>query len=134
MVDLSPRLKFIVINLDEVLLLVIALVIIYWFLPGLVVQIAIIGAVGLGIIIAVKYKLLYSMLGDTSGRYYDIVGMRGEVVSEVTSTDGRVRIGPEIWHARSEDQGSIPVGTNVVVTKRDGLVIYVMPAEAVQSS
>jgi membrane-bound serine protease (ClpP class) len=52
-------------------------------------------------------------------------GAEGEAVSW-QGTDGRVRIGGEIWRARGV--GPLQPGARVKVVARDGLVVVVEPA------
>jgi membrane protein implicated in regulation of membrane protease activity len=54
-----------------------------------------------------------------------LVGQTGEVVREVEADNisGKVRIGEQIWSARSS--GKIPVGEKVIVTKAQGVHVFV---------
>ncbi|MHA1771222.1 MAG: NfeD family protein [Candidatus Thorarchaeota archaeon] len=125
MAKLSPRLKFVVINLDDLVILIIVLAIIYWLLPTYFVPFALILMVGFVILIAAKYRLLYTALNEEP-RNYDVTEMIGETITTVTPSEGHVRIGAEIWHARSKD-AEIPVGSRVRVVSRDGMVLLVVP-------
>ena len=53
------------------------------------------------------------------------VGRVGEVTEEVTSSEGRVRIGNEIWSARTYDPSPIPVETPVVIQQIEGAIVWV---------
>ncbi|MCF2135862.1 MAG: NfeD family protein [Candidatus Thorarchaeota archaeon] len=127
MAKLSPGLKFVVINLDDFVILVIALAIIYWLLPIYFVPLALILVVGFIILIAVKYRLLYTALNDEP-RNYDVTEMIGEAISTITPSEGHIRLGAEIWHARSKDI-EIPAGSRVRVVSRDGMVLQVTPID-----
>ncbi|HUL62661.1 MAG TPA: NfeD family protein [Methanocella sp.] len=54
-----------------------------------------------------------------------LVGQTGEVIKEVEpyNISGKVRIGQQIWSARSSDK--IPVGEKVIVTKAQGVHVFV---------
>lgn len=53
------------------------------------------------------------------------VGRVGEVTEEVTSSEGRVRIGNEIWSARTYDPSPIAVETPVVIQQIEGAIVWV---------
>ncbi|MDD4984792.1 MAG: NfeD family protein [Dehalococcoidales bacterium] len=53
----------------------------------------------------------------------DMVGTRGEVVKKLAPV-GTIRIGSELWDARTEDQ-EIERGKEVIVVKREGLKLIV---------
>ncbi|OPY28987.1 MAG: hypothetical protein A4E28_01144 [Methanocella sp. PtaU1.Bin125] len=54
-----------------------------------------------------------------------LVGMTGEVVREVEpdNISGKVKLGEQIWSAKSS--GRIPVGEKVIVTKSQGVHVFV---------
>jgi membrane protein implicated in regulation of membrane protease activity len=54
-----------------------------------------------------------------------LVGQTGEVIKEVEphNISGKVRIGQQIWSARSSDK--IPVGERVIVTRAQGVHVFV---------
>jgi membrane protein implicated in regulation of membrane protease activity len=54
-----------------------------------------------------------------------LVGMTGEVTREVETNNisGKVKIGEQIWSARSSDR--IPVGEKVIVTQAQGVHVFV---------
>ncbi|MDI9888906.1 NfeD family protein [Streptomyces sp. HNM0645] len=59
-----------------------------------------------------------------------LVGSTAQVVSEVTGTGGRVRIGGEEWTARAYDESLvIPPGTAVDVMEISGATAVVYPRE-----
>lgn len=53
------------------------------------------------------------------------VGRVGEVTEEVTSSEGMVRIGNEIWSARTYDPTPIPAETSVVIQQIEGAIVWV---------
>lgn len=53
------------------------------------------------------------------------VGRMGEVTEEVTSSTGMVRIGTEIWSARTYDATPIPAETLVVIQQIEGAIVWV---------
>ena len=59
-----------------------------------------------------------------------LVGRSAIVTDEVTALDGRVRIGGELWSARSYDESSvIPEGSKVDVLAIEGATALVHPRE-----
>jgi membrane protein implicated in regulation of membrane protease activity len=59
-----------------------------------------------------------------------LVGKSASVLEEVTAYTGRVRIGGEVWSARSYDETLvIPVGTAVDVMQIEGATALVYPRE-----
>jgi membrane protein implicated in regulation of membrane protease activity len=59
-----------------------------------------------------------------------LVGRSATVVEEVTPLAGRVRIGGEVWSARSYDESQvIPVGSTVDVFAIEGATALVHPRE-----
>ena len=59
-----------------------------------------------------------------------LVGRSATVTAEVTALDGRVRIGGELWSARSYDESQvIPVGSTVDVFAIEGATALVHPRE-----
>src|SRR5206468_2462622 len=60
-----------------------------------------------------------------------LVGRRASAVTEVTHAGGQVRIGGEVWTARSYDERQvIPAGASVDVVQIDGATAVVLSAEA----
>ncbi len=119
----SPRLKFIAITIDEVLLVIFAIVAVYYFMPQYLIPAILIAICGTGIFVAAKYYLVYSVLADERDRYA-FVGMIGRVVTTVTHNSGKIKVGGEIWEARSEVETLEP-GTDVVVVSREGMHLRV---------
>ena len=59
-----------------------------------------------------------------------LVGKSANVLEEVTAHTGRVRIGGEVWSARSYDETLvIPVGASVDVMQIEGATALVYPRE-----
>jgi len=59
-----------------------------------------------------------------------LVGRRAQVLEEVTEHGGRIRVGGEVWSARSYDETLvIPVGRTVDVMQIDGATALVYPLE-----
>lgn len=59
-----------------------------------------------------------------------LVGKSGSVLEEVTADSGRVRIGGDVWSARSYDETLvIPVGAAVDVMQIEGATALVYPRE-----
>ena len=59
-----------------------------------------------------------------------LVGKRGLAVTEITTNGGQVRIGGEVWSARTyDDSGVIAAGSPVDVAQIDGATAVVLPLE-----
>ena len=120
----SPKVKFLAITVDELVLVPLAIVFVYWFLPDYFLMSIIIGIVGSAIFVAIKYWLVYPL--DTSYSYYDLQGIVGTVKVTVTPQSGKITVGQELWDARC-DVGEIAPGTKVRVIARDSLLVRVAP-------
>ena len=83
--------------------------------------------VGAAIFVAGKYYLVYPSLLDESRPFYDLEGMKGVVIDEVSQVAGKIRVGAEIWDARC-DVGEIPTGTEVVIVSRESMKVWVEPS------
>lgn len=118
--------KFILITIDELLLVPVVIFLAYYFVPELL-PFTIFASIGGAIIfVAVKYQLVYDSLKEGSHYLYDLAGTRCKVVETVTSTSGRVKVGAEIWQARS-DGSQIPAGTEAEIVSRESLRVFVKP-------
>lgn len=58
-----------------------------------------------------------------------LVGRPGIVVTEVSATGGRAKIGGEVWTARTETGARVDVGAPVRVARIDGAIAVVEPIE-----
>ncbi|MGY5863660.1 MAG: NfeD family protein [Candidatus Thorarchaeota archaeon] len=126
MVDFSPRAKFIAITVDELILVPIAIIIVYYFKPEWLIPITVLLIIGAAIFVAVKYYLIYPSLLDTPNPFYELKGLRGKVIDTVTPVSGKIKVGAEIWDARC-DVGEIEPGTQVVIVSRDMMRVSVEP-------
>jgi membrane protein implicated in regulation of membrane protease activity len=60
-----------------------------------------------------------------------LVGRRGTALSEIDQHGGQVRIGGEVWSARSYDETQvIPAGASVDIAQIDGATAVVLPLES----
>jgi membrane protein implicated in regulation of membrane protease activity len=57
-----------------------------------------------------------------------LIGAEAFVVEVVDARDGRVKLGGEIWSARSQDQTVHPVGVAVRVVRIDGATAVIAPS------
>jgi len=90
---------------------------------------AITAAAGLGVVrpLAVRHIRQPPLLRSGTSA---LVGRSATVVEEVTALDGRVRIGGEVWSARSYAESQvIPVGSTVDVFAIEGATALVHPRE-----
>jgi membrane protein implicated in regulation of membrane protease activity len=126
LVDFSPRAKFIAITVDELILVPIAIILVYFFKPEWLLPITILLIIGAAIFVAGKYYLIYPSLLDTPNKFYELKGLRGTVIDTVTAVSGKIKVGAEIWEARC-DVGEILKGTQVVIVDRDMMKVRVEP-------
>lgn len=60
-----------------------------------------------------------------------LVGRRGTALTPIDAAGGQVRIGGEVWTARSyDDRQVIPAGSAVDIAQIDGATAVVLPLEA----
>lgn len=126
MVDFSPRAKFIAITVDELILVPIAMWIVYIFRPDWLLPATILLIIGAAVFVVGKYYLVYPSLIDEANKFYELKGMKGVVIDDVTQVRGKIRVGAEIWDARC-DVGEIKAGTEVVVVSRESMRVRVEP-------
>jgi membrane protein implicated in regulation of membrane protease activity len=87
------------------------------------------GVAGLGVVrpLAVRHIRQPPLLRTGTSA---LVGRSAVVTEQVTALDGRVRIGGEVWSARSYDESSvIPEGAKVDVLAIEGATALVHPRE-----
>ncbi|MGY5875019.1 MAG: NfeD family protein [Candidatus Thorarchaeota archaeon] len=125
----SPRIKFILINIDELIVVIAILAAVGVFLPDLFLFAVIFGIVGFILFVVAKYYIMYPSMLDDFYQGYDVEGMVGKVIGTVTPTSGKVKIAQEIWDARCED-GEIQVGTKIRIHSRDSMILIVGPIDA----
>jgi membrane protein implicated in regulation of membrane protease activity len=100
--------------------------IVYIFRPDWFPLATILLIIGAAIFVVGKYYLVYPSLLDESRPFYDLQGMKGVVIDDVTQTAGKIRVGAEIWDARC-DVGDIKSGTEVIVLSRESMKVRVEP-------
>jgi membrane protein implicated in regulation of membrane protease activity len=125
-VKLTPRLKFILITVDELLLVPVLILAAYYFIPELLPFTIVATILGAIVFVAIKYQLVYDSLKEGTHYLYHLEGTRCKVIEKVTSSAGKVKVGAEIWDARS-DNGEILVGTEVVIVSRESMRVNVKP-------
>ena len=126
MVKLSPRAKFILITVDELLLVPLLILVAYYFLPDLLLFTIVVTILGAVIYVPLKYRFIYDSLKEETYYLYEIAGTKCNVIETVTPTSGKVKIGAEIWEARS-DNDEILAGTKAVIVSRESLIVHVNP-------
>ncbi len=122
----SPKVKFIAITVDELILLPLAWVLIYFFIPDYFTLSVVVGILGAAIFVYIKYQFLYSVLQDGSYGLYDLKGIKGKVIETVTNDSGKVKVGQEIWNART-DYGELLPGSAIRIESRDSFLVSVCP-------
>jgi membrane protein implicated in regulation of membrane protease activity len=100
--------------------------IVYIFRPDWFLLASILLIIGAAIFVVGKYYLVYPSLVDKVTPFYELKGMKGVVIDDVTQVAGKIRVGAEIWDARC-DVGEIKSGTEVVVVSRDSMRVRVEP-------
>ncbi|TFG08165.1 NfeD family protein [Candidatus Thorarchaeota archaeon] len=126
MVKLSPTAKFILITIDELVLVPIALVLVWLFAPEYLLPVFVITIIGAAIFVVIKYYIVYPTLTDEYHRMYELEGMIGRVIEPVSRESGKIKVGSEIWDARY-DEGELPVGTEVEIVSRESMRVQVKP-------
>jgi membrane protein implicated in regulation of membrane protease activity len=124
----SQRVKFIAITVDELILVPIAVILVYYFLPEFFVTSIILGVVGSAVFVAIKYYWIYPSLSDESYALYEMKGITGTVLDQVTAQSGKIKVGQEIWDARY-NYGTLEPGTQVQVISRDSMLVTVEPVD-----
>ena len=98
-------------------------------LPFQIGAFAVAAAAGLGVVrpLAVRHIRQPPLLRTGTSA---LVGRSATVLEEVTAESGRVRIGGEVWSARSYDESSVlPAGSSVDVFAIEGATALVHPRE-----
>ncbi len=130
LVKLSPRLKFIAITIDELLLVPVLILLAYYFVPDLLLFTIVVSIIGAAIFVFIKYQLVYDALQESTYYLYEMKGVRCVAIENITRDSGKVKLGAEIWQARSH-LGEIPKGTEVVIVSREYMKVIVKPLDAV---
>ena len=98
-------------------------------LPFQLIAFAVASGAGLGLVrpIAMRHIKQPPLLRTGTSA---LVGRSAKVVEEVTDDGGKVRIGGELWSARTYDESQvIPVGSSVDVFAIEGATALVHPRE-----
>ena len=61
-----------------------------------------------------------------NGKY---IGKTAKVIEEISSSSGVISIYGERWNAKTEDGSTIPVGSEIIIVKNEGLVMFVKNKE-----
>jgi membrane protein implicated in regulation of membrane protease activity len=126
MVKLTPRIKFVVITVNELLVIPVVIFLAYYFVPELLPFTILVSIPGGIIFVIIKYRLVYDSLKDDTNYLYSPEGTKCTVIETITSKSGKVRFGAEIWEART-DSGEIPPRTKVVIVSRENFEVRVKP-------
>ena len=126
MVKLSPKIKFIAITIDELLLVPVLIILAYYFVPDLLLFTIVVSILGATIFVAIKYQLVDDALQEGTYYLYDMQGLKCKAIENITPQSGKVKIGAEIWQARSHI-GDILSGTEVVIVSREHMKVTVKP-------
>ena len=98
-------------------------------LPFQLLAFVVASAAGLGFVLPIARRHLKQPPALRTGPAA-LIGKRAQVLEEVTEHSGRVRIGGEVWSARSYDESLvIPAGSAVDVMQIEGATALVYPRE-----
>ncbi len=112
--------------MDELILVPIAIIIVYYLKPEWLLPVTILLIIGAAIFVAGKYYLIYPSLLESAHEFYELKGLRGKVIDTVTPVAGKIKVGAEIWEARC-DVGEIESGTEVIIVSRESMRVRVEP-------
>ena len=120
---MRPITKFILVTIDEIIIIAILVYAVYVFFPEYFLIALIISIIGTPIFVIAKYIIVRETLSEKHYKY-DVVGYRGRVVKKLTPK-GSIRVRGEIWRAISETGEHILEGEEVFIVRREGNVLYV---------
>ena len=120
---MRPITKFILVTIDEIIIIAILVYAVYIFLPEYFLIALIISIIGTPIFVIAKYIIVRETLSEKHYKY-DVVGYGGRVVKKLTPK-GSIRVRGEIWRAISETGEHILEGEEVFIVRREGNVLYV---------
>ncbi|MFX0107704.1 MAG: NfeD family protein [Candidatus Hodarchaeota archaeon] len=123
----SPRVKFIAVTVDELVLVPVVIAVVWFLAPEFTLLVSILMIVGAVVFVAAKYYLIYPSLQDSSYALYELKGLKGKVIETVTDKSGKIKVGAEIWDARCHE-GDIPPGVQVTILAREDMTVRVRPA------
>ncbi|HBY22995.1 MAG: NfeD family protein [Propionibacteriaceae bacterium] len=98
--------------------------------PGAWILHAVVAVVVMALLLAVLRPTLLKKVRNAPGYRSSLdtlVGSTGPALIEITATAGEVKIGGEVWTARSYDGSLIPEGTQVEIFSVDGTTVQVYP-------
>lgn len=95
---------------------------------GQVLTFTVVSAALLGLVRPSAVRRWRRMTPETVTGVAALVGRPAEVVGEVSGTGGRVRLAGEVWSARYDGAGVLPVGLPVRVSAIEGATAVVLPA------
>jgi membrane protein implicated in regulation of membrane protease activity len=128
----SPKVKFIAVTIDELILVPIAIYIVYLYAPEYLVPVTILLLIGAAVFVAVKYRLIYHSLKDDPHPLHTIEGREGTVIETVTGGSGKIKVGAEIWDARCTGP-DIEKGVRVVIVSRESFKVRVKPIDMAEN-
>lgn len=94
---------------------------------GQVVTFAVVSAALLGLVRPSAVRRWRRMTPQALTGVAALVGRPAEVVGEVSGRGGRVRLAGEVWTARYDGEGVLPLGLAVQVTAIEGATAVVVP-------
>lgn len=118
-------------SLDQVAIAIIAIVVVYFVAPDYLTIALILTLLLLALYFVGKYYIVYPVLKMGKGTAYEVAGKVGLAVTRITPSEGKMRIGGELWSARTQS-GEIKEGSQVRVIDRDGIKLIVEQLSAEQ--
>ena len=82
-----------------------------------------------------KFVKRFEKKDNVSTNAFSIIGKRGIVTKEINQAleKGQVKIGTEIWSAKTKDESIIPMGTEIEVTSIEGVKAVVTPVHTIST-
>ncbi len=82
-----------------------------------------------------KFVKRFEKKDNVSTNAFSIIGKRGIVTKEINQAleKGQVKIGSEIWSAKTKDESIIPMGTEIEVTSIEGVKAIVTPVHTIST-
>ena len=124
--------RLVIAILTNLLYEAIIVVILIWGLPALGIHIPLYGIILICVAFLLYAVVLYVIGSRTLTKkpisgFTTMVCLEGQVVSRL-APEGTVKIEGELWTARAEN-GTIDVGTEVIVVRQNGLKVVVRPKQ-----
>ena len=113
--------------------------IVSFFIDSLIVQTSIFIVISTTLLLLTKtlLKKFFSVSDSTNEpNQFSVVGKTGVVTTDIDTSSGKgqVKIEGSIWSAKTNSEAIIPVGSEVVIEKIEGVKVIVHPTKIVSTS